>query len=319
MGYVHYWGHLDYAAALAEFATARASLPDANVIAAIAYVHRRQGNVLKAVSEFEQATALNPRDTKLPGDVCSTLMGLRHYAEAVSACDRALALAPDGIDAQVYRATALRMRGDLKGAGRSLATIPANYDPQGSASLARFDLAMTTRQPDAALAAIAKAPTWLLDNKSNVLIPAMLLRGQALARKGESGPAHAAFLAAQRLLEALPREQPGAQTNLAEVYAGLGQTDAALAAARRATDLLPLSRDMVGGVFYLTQLAKIEALVGETDSALNHIEQLLDAPAGREVSAAFLRTDPAWDPLRKDPRFQKLIAEAEAAQAKIEL
>ncbi len=309
MGYVHYWGHLDYAAALAEFAIARAGLPDANVIAAMAYVHRRQGKLLQAVSEFEQAAALDPRNTKLPGDVGSTLMELRRYAEAVAACDRALALAPDSIDAQVYRATALRMRGDLEGTSRSLASIPANYDPQGSASLARFDLALVMRQPDAALAAIAKAPTWLLDNKSNVLIPAMLLRGQALARKGETGPARAAFLAAQKVLQGSPREQPGIQSNLADVYAGLGQTDAALAAARRAADLLPLSRDMVGGVFYLTRLAKIEAQVGETESALNHIEQLLAIPAGREVSTASLRTDPAWDPLRKDARFQKLLEE----------
>ena len=162
-------------------------------------------------------------------------------------------------------------------------------------------------EPDAALAAIAKAPTWLLDNKSNALIPAMLLRGQALARKGETGPARAAFLAAQKALQELPRDQPGAQSNIADVYAGLGQTDAALAAARRATDLLPLSRDMVGGVFYLTRLAKIEAQVGETESALNHIEQLLAVPAGREMSAASLRTDPAWDSLRKDSRFQALL------------
>jgi len=319
MGYVHYWGYRDYTAALAEFATARASLPDANVITAIAYVHRRQGNLLQAVSEFEQAAALDPRNTKLPGDVGATLLGLRRYADAVSACDRALALAPDNIDAHVYRATALRMRGDLEGASRSLATIPDDYDPQGSASLARFDLALTMRQPDAALAAIAKAPTWLLDNKSNVLIPATLLRGRALALKGDSATAHAAFLAAQQALQGLPREsrdQAGAQSNFAEVHVGLGQKDAGLAAARRAADLLPLSRDMLAGVFYLARLAKIEAQVGETDSALKHVEQLLAAPAGREVSAASLRTDPAWDPLRKDPRFQKLIADAEAAQGK---
>ncbi len=308
MGYVHYWGRLDYAPALAEFAAARARLADADVMAATAYVHRRQGNVLQAVSEFEQATVLNPRDSKLPGDVCATLVELRRYAEAVKSCDRGLALAPDNIDVQVYRATALRMRGDLEGAGRSLAAIRAGYNPQGSASLARFDLAMTMRQPDAALAAIAQAPDWLLDNKSNVLIPVMLLRGQALAFKGETVSARTAFIAAQKVLQGLSREQPGAQGNLARVYAGLGKNEAALAAGRRAAELLPLSRDMIGGVFYLAQLTKIEAQVGETDSALKHIEQLLAVPAGREVSAASLRNDPAWDSLRRDSRFQRLLA-----------
>ena len=322
MGYVRYWGHRDYAAALAEFATARASLPnDASVIRAIAYVHRRQGNPVQAISELEQAAALDPRDTNPPNDLCYTLGALRRYGEAVAACDRALALAPDNMEALENRAIALRMHGDLEGASRSLAAIPADYDPQGSASLARFNLALVMRQPDAALAAFAKAPTWLLSKANNVLIPATLLRGQALALKGETGPARAAFLEAQQALTGWPgesRDPAGVQGNLADVYIGLGQRDTALAASRRATDLLPISKDMMTGTYHLTRLAKIEAQVGETASALSHIGQLLSLPAGREVSAASLRTDPAWDPIRKDPRFQKLIADAEAAQALIQ-
>ena len=320
MGYVHYWGYRDYVPALAEFATARASLPnDASMFAAIAYVHRRQGDLVQAVSELEQAAVLDPRDTSLPGNLGATLVYLRRYGEAEAAFDRSLALAPDNINAQVYRAVALQMRGDMEGSSHALAAIPADYDPQGSVSQARFNLALASRQPDAALSAISKAPTWLLDGENNVLLPATLLRGQALARKGETGPARAAFLDAQQALQGLPREsqaQAGAQSNLAIVLAGLGQKDAALAAGRRATDLLPLARDMLAGTFNLARLAKIEAQVGETDSALDHIEHLLAVPAGLVVSASSLRTDPAWDPLRKNPRFQKLVVEAEAAQAK---
>ncbi|HEV2606577.1 MAG TPA: tetratricopeptide repeat protein, partial [Xanthomonadaceae bacterium] len=319
--YVHYWGHRDYAAALAEFAKARADLPnDASIIAAVAYVHRRQGDLAQAISGFEQAAALDPRNARHPGDLCNTLVYLRRYGEAVAACDRALALAPDDIEVQGYRAAALRMRGDFAGASRSLSAIPAGYDPLGSASLARFDLALAMRQPDAALAALAQAPAWLLDTGNDLLIPATLLRGRALALKREDGSARAAYLDAQRTLtdqSGESRDPAGAQSNLADVYAGLGQKDAALAAARRATDLMPPSRDMLSAAYHLARLAKIEAQFSETGGALNHIEELLAAPAGREVSAASLRTDPAWDPLRKDPRFQKLIADAEAAQAKI--
>ena len=81
MGYVHYWGHRDYAAALAEFAIARASLPnDADVLKAMARVHRRQGNLLQAIPEFEQATTLDPRDTDLAREIGVTLACLRRYA-----------------------------------------------------------------------------------------------------------------------------------------------------------------------------------------------------------------------------------------------
>jgi TolB-like protein/Tfp pilus assembly protein PilF len=319
MGYVHYWGHRDYEAALTEFASARASLPNnSNVIAAIAFVHRRQGKLSDAIAELEQAAALDPRDTKKPRDLADTFGYVRRYAEAEATNDRALALDPDNVEALLNRASVMQMRGDAERAIHAMAAIPADYDPQGSVSFARFNLALAMRNPDAALAALANARAWLPDGENNVLVPVALLRGRALAMKGEAAPARAAFLEAQRMLEESVREsgdQAGAQSNLAIVYAGLGQRDAALKAAQRATELMPVSRDALDGTFYLARLTKIEAQVGETESAFRHIERLLTAPAGYEVSTASLRTDPAWDALREDPRFQKLISAAEAAEA----
>jgi tetratricopeptide (TPR) repeat protein len=317
MGYVHYWGHRDYAAALTEFAIARESLPNnSNVIASIAFVHRRQGNLLEAIAELQRAATLDPRDTRMPRDLADTLGYLRRYAEAEAANERALALAPDNVESLRNRASVMQMRGDMEGAVRAMAAIPSDYDPQGSVSFARFNLALAMRNPDAALTVLEKAPAWLPDGENNVMVPAALLRGLALAMKSEAAPARAAFLDAQRMLEESVHasgEQAGAQSNLAVVYAGLGERDAALKAAQRATELIPVARDALDGTFYLARLTKIEAQVGETDSALNHIKLLLAAPAGYEVSAASLRSDPAWDPLRKDPRFQKLISDAEAA------
>ena len=136
-----------------------------------------------------------------------------------------------------------------------------------------------------------------------------LLRAQALVQKGEAGPARAAFLEAQKALAGSldnPRAQAAAQSDLALVYAGLGQKDAALESGRRATETLPYSRDVMVGGYYLAQLAMVEAQVGEKQSALYHIEHLLAIPVGHVLSKASLRLDPAWDPLRSDPRFQKL-------------
>jgi TolB-like protein/Flp pilus assembly protein TadD len=318
MGAVHYWSHRDYAAALTEFATARASLPnDARVLAAIAFAHRRQGKLLKAVAELEQAAVLDPRDSGQPRDLADTFIYLRRYTEAAAASNRSLALAPDNVQSYVYRAAALQMRGDPEGANRSLAGLSADYDSEGSISLRRFNLALWMGQPDAVLLAIENAPPWLLDVVNNVPIPVTMLRGQALAAKGESGPARTAFLEAQESLRMQPYESrgPGVQINLAAVYAGLGQNDAALEAARRSTELMPVSQDMLDGPFYLARLARIEAKVGEIGLAMDHIEQLLALPAGYEISAASLRLDPAWAPLRGDARFRQLLAVAEKAEA----
>ena len=78
---------------------------------------------------------------------------------------------------------------------------------------------------------------------------------------------------------------------------------------------MPVSQDMLDGPFYLARLARIEAKVGETGLAMDHIEQLLALPAGYEISAASLRLDPAWAALRGDARFRQLVAVAEKAEA----
>ena len=313
MGYVHYWGRRDYDAALAEFATARKTLPNsANVLTAIAFVHRRQGKMEEGLDELQRSAALSPRDNLLAREVGSTLVYMRHYAEANSAYDRALALVPDDFETQVARVQMLQTSGDLDAASKALARIPPDIDPAGSVSFVRWQLALVRRQPDVALAALERAPAWLLDAWPSIRAPVALLRAQALLRKGEIEPARTAFLEAQKALEGLldkPRTQAEAQSYLALVYAGLGQKDAALESGRRATETLPYSRDDMIGGSYLAQLAMVEAQVGEKQSALNHIEQLLAIPVGHVLSRASLRLDPVWDSLRNDPRFQKLCEE----------
>ena len=80
-----------------------------------------------------------------------------------------------------------------------------------------------------------------------------------------------------------------------------------MSGARLAPGFPARSQDVLSGAWYLCQRAGTEAEFGETESAINHIEQLLAAPAGFYISDASLRTDPVWDPIRKDPRFQKLL------------
>ena len=313
MGYVHYWGQRDYDAALAEFDKAHRTLPNgANVLTAIAFVHRRLGKMEQALDELKQSAALNPRDNLLPREIGSTFVYMRRYAEANPFYDRALGLVPDDFETQVYRVTMLQAIGDFDASRKALETIPADIDPQGSVSFARWQFALATRQPDTALAALDRAPAWLLSIWPNSREPVALLRAQALLQKGEVARARAAFLEAQQGLEGLlsnSRERADAQSYLALVYAGLGQKEAALESGRRATQDLPASRDVIVGGSYLTQLAIAEAQVGEKQSALDHIEQLLAIPAGHAISRASLRFDPVWDPLRSDPRFEKLCQE----------
>ena len=143
------------------------------------------------------------------------------------------------------------------------------------------------------------------------LAPLSLLRGEALALKGEADAAGAAFLQAEKDLQSLldkPHELADAQSYLGLVYASLGQKEAALKSARAAVDLLPMSRNVIVGAFYLERLARVEARVGETQSAIDHLDQLLSSSGGETVSIATLRIDPVWDPIRHDRRFESLLA-----------
>jgi TolB-like protein/Tfp pilus assembly protein PilF len=312
MGYVHYWGHRDYPAALAELAIARAGMPNnAEVISAIAFVHRRQGAPTHGIPELREAEVLDPRDSTIPREIANSYVSMGRYGEADTAYARSLAIFPGDIEAQEQRASARILAGDLPSARRMLEAIPADSDPQGSVSLLRYRLAMLARDPDAALAAIDRAPPWLMTRWEHSAAPRSLLRGQALAMKGDATGARVALLEARTQLEALlgnPDAAIDALSYLGLVHAGLGDRRQALQSANASVKQMPMSRDPIVGAFQLDRLARVEAQVGDATAAIGHLRGLLQEFGGGEaVSVAILRIDPAWDPLRGDPRFRALL------------
>jgi TolB-like protein/Flp pilus assembly protein TadD len=312
MGYVHYWGHRDYPAALAELAIARAGMPNnAEVISAIAFVHRRQGASTHGIPELREAEVLDPRDSTIPREIANSYVSMGRYGDADTAYARSLAIFPGDIEAQEQRASARILAGDLPSARRMLEAIPADSDPQGSVSLLRYRLAMLARKPDAALAAVDRAPPWLITRWEHSAAPGSLLRGQALAMKGDAAGARAALLEARSQLQALlgnPGTAIDALSYLGLVHAGLGDRRQALQSANAAVTQMPMSRDPIVGAFQLERLARVEAQVGDASAAIGHLRRLLQGFGGGEaVSVAILRIDPAWDPLRGDPRFQALL------------
>jgi len=313
MGYVYYWGHRDYALALEEFGKARAGMPNnAKVIAAIGYVRRRQGPAELGIRDLQQAEVLDPRASLLPREIANSYVSMRRYADADAAYARSLAIFPGDVEARVQQATSRIFAGDFPIAEDLLAAIPPGLDPQASVSLLRARLALMLRRPDAALAVLEHAPDWLMTRWEHSVAPVGLLRGQALAMKGDAARARSSFEAAEQALQAQlenPNTTIDAQSYLGLVYAGLGQKDAALKSARAAATKLPMSLDPIAGAFTLERLARVEALVGETGSAIDHLRQLMESEAGQTVSVATLRVDPVWDSLRKQPGFDALLAD----------
>ncbi|MEO8959840.1 MAG: hypothetical protein ABI304_12915, partial [Rudaea sp.] len=130
MGYVHYWGHRDYAPALVEFSIARAGMPNSSeALAGIAYVHRRQGLFTQCIAELQQASLLDPRNLLVPREIATSYVALRRYAEAEPIYAHTLDVSPGDVEAQVQHATSRILSGDTASAERLLDAIPQGTDP----------------------------------------------------------------------------------------------------------------------------------------------------------------------------------------------
>lgn len=311
MGYVAYYGREDYATALKQFKLAKVGLPhSAEVIGAIAYIHRRQGKWQEALEGLRQAAALDPRNSRWPNETAITLTALRRYAKAEQQFNQALAIEPHNYDAMVRKIWVLLLDGQTKQARQALAKIPPDIDPQGLVSSLRFEDALFARKPDRALAAIAGASNWVIGADAIGVLPKDLLQAEAWTLKGDV-PRARHFLedACDKLRKALHQspDNPDLWSGLGLAEAGLGEKAAAIRDGRHATELFPVSRDELAGPSYLAVLAKIYVRLGEDEPALKLLARLLAMPAGRAISAPWLRLDPSWDSIRKDPRFQNLL------------
>jgi TolB-like protein/Flp pilus assembly protein TadD len=310
LGYSYYYGDVDYERALAEFAIAQRGLPNAaEVYVSIAAIERRQGKWEQSTKNFEKAVSLNPNDTWLLQNLAINYAATKNYEAASKMLERGIELDPHSFALRGLRARLMTdWKGDLSVSEREIAQIPAGFDPEGMVTAGRIGLLILQRKFSDALTVLRQSPVETFHEEGGALLPKSLMEGCIYFYMGDQARARPPLEKALIVLEQSVREAPenaARHAQLGELLAALGRKDEAIKEGKRAVELLPESKDALDGPMMIIALAQIYAWVGETGQALQLLEHSLSNPEG--ISAYALKLDPAWDPIRKDPRFQALI------------
>jgi serine/threonine protein kinase/Tfp pilus assembly protein PilF len=314
-GFYQYACLKDYDAAVKYLEQAYKVLPNnSRIPQSLAYVERRRGDWEKSEGYFNEAEKLDPRNVNLLSQHARSYICLRRFPEALAKLEQILNIAPDDIDTLVLKARIAQAEGDLPRASALLTPLRLGADYANALETQVYQAILESRpapvitqlkemlaKPDQALGFyVGELRFWL---------------GWAQEVAGDHNAARESWTQARGELESFLKEQPenfALMGDLALTNMALGENAAALALAERGIGMFPINKDALTGPRPLDILARVAARAGDSDRAISTLKKLLSIPyeaplaANPPLTPALLRLDPMFEPLRKDPRFQKL-------------
>ena len=310
-----YWGYRDYDGALAELEVARQTLPNnAWIFGLTGAIQKRQGHWEESTRNLERAAELDPRDNSTLIWVAANYWMCRRYAEAKPWFARALAIQPNDALTKVWLAWLdYAWKADTRPLHQTIDSIRAT-NPAAVPSIAQWWLlycALAERDGTAAKTALIASSENALFFTENVAFNRPFIEGVIARMIKDDAKARSAFSAARAEQEKIVQAQPNygpALCVLGLIDASLGRKDDALREGRRAVELLPVEKDAIEGPAMIKYLAMIAAWIGNKDLACEQLAVVIRRPSG--PSYGELKLLPLWDPLRGDPRFEKLVEES---------
>ena len=315
-GVYYYHCKLDYEHALEHLSFALEKQPkNSDILARIAYVKRRQGKLDENVAYLRKALEINPRSVDLTRNLADTYFLKRNYIEGERFYKLAFSFSPDYISSYISPSASiaylyLAWQGNTKKVREILEEVSrkiASPDGENNAHFLWVIVDIYDKDYQSALKYISLMSLEASDNQFHFIATSQLF-AQVYGLIGERQKEKEYWNSARLLLENRVREQADDSrfhSALGITYAGLGLKEKAIQEATKATELLPVSKDLWRGTNRIKDLAQVYVMVGEYDKALDKIEYLLSIPG--ELSTSLLKIDPVWAPLRNLPRFQKLF------------
>src|SRR5437588_857452 len=306
-----YSGYLNYDEALKELELARKSLPnDSRVSELVGLIKNRRGNFEEGLIELERAMELDPRNVYRLEQIAGSYWFLRHYPEARVAFDRALAIEPNNIQIRMYWAKIdLAWKGDTRAVHEVIDSLrETNPRPIHQVADSWVDCALANGDPAAAKAALIAAGENTPFNDNAVHFSRSFVEGWIARLEKKELKARAAFESARAEQEKIVQAQPDYAPPLCVlgvIDAVLGRKQEALGECRHAVELLPVQKDAFNGPLMIQWFATTAAWVGEKDLALEQLSTAVHLPG--TLSYGNLKLFPFWDPLRGDPRFDKIV------------
>jgi TolB-like protein/Tfp pilus assembly protein PilF/class 3 adenylate cyclase len=295
----------DFPAALQSYTEALKRLPSsALVLEQMAHLERRLGQTESAEKHYQMAAQLDPRNLDILLTLADLLGSLRRFKEAEDAFDRVLQISPGNEHALAQKAFLFQSEGMLDKSAKVLSSIPAD-SKEDDVALAKMLQLYFERNFDAAITQLQNSPSPVVNDPRSIT-----LLGYCQLLAGRTSEAQATLQRAISIIKPSPDSVVPVDARLlpcfmALVYSDLGEKEKALDYARQG--IADYQNDVLAKPFAEAVLAQTQARFGETDAAIAAIPHLLEVVNG--ITRGNLRVDPAWDPLRKDPRFQNLCKE----------